>query len=629
MANTIATITGTMLTPGVSKNNRLYTREAIGRAVGRMRERLNDPNGLPIVMRTHHDAGDDSRLIVGRITDVTQDTDGSAHYEAKLFGNKAGRDIAKLVDPSGGGPALKSTSIHGYWLGPVERHKQAGQMVESGSDIEINAIDFTGSPGVTSAQIKSVAFESLNESYERSPEKEITESYEANVVVEDEPVTVTASINFDGKTIFDALVRETQRRQSEDTERDDLTEYEYPDDELEVYERRFTAKQRKQMASSGQAMPGGRYPIANKSDLRNAIRAVGRGKGDHNAIRQHIIRRAKALGLSSMIPDNWTNSGASKENAPEESLVGEHFVKVCVGDEDGDVLKVCADNLHPDVLKSAIKQAAQIVDKVLGQDGRDVMVQDEDDLIDDKDNIDWKIVTCSDDGDDYDTDDYDDLPDDGMDANGNGGSNSYESVANKIIRARQRLAERATRKEQEPTVAETDKKTVEQPAPTSGLTEADLTKLSTAIAAAVATSVSEAMNSAADKYNAVVKGKAKGKKGKADTSDDGPDVGNDESTKDAKGKITETDPKIDVEKLLEEQRKKMFADIRETLLKENGLPGRRGYRYVEESDAGKQLTGDELWNKRGDIWGQVAPSLFGGAVPGVTPARISAEDEQK
>lgn len=74
----------------------------------------------------------------------------------------------------------------------------------------------------------------------------------------------------------------------------------------------FSAEQRKNLAQKGDALPGGRFPIRNRSDLENAIRAVGRAKGGsagRDAVRRFIIKRAKALGLSNLIPDNWSSGG--------------------------------------------------------------------------------------------------------------------------------------------------------------------------------------------------------------------------------------------------------------------------------------------------------------------------------
>lgn len=56
------------------------------------------------------------------------------------------------------------------------------------------------------------------------------------------------------------------------------------------------------------------YPIADEDDLTAAIKAVGRGNADHDAIRKYIIGRAKALGLSDLIPDDWNADGSLKES---------------------------------------------------------------------------------------------------------------------------------------------------------------------------------------------------------------------------------------------------------------------------------------------------------------------------
>ena len=75
-------------------------------------------------------------------------------------------------------------------------------------------------------------------------------------------------------------------------------------DPYSVIKRKFSSKQREEMAQSGEAMPDGSYPIANKNDLMNAIRSWGRGGSDPK-VKAHIKRRAKALGAEDMIPENW------------------------------------------------------------------------------------------------------------------------------------------------------------------------------------------------------------------------------------------------------------------------------------------------------------------------------------
>lgn len=80
-----------------------------------------------------------------------------------------------------------------------------------------------------------------------------------------------------------------------------------------VEKAKYDADDLKRMAANGQAMDNESYPIADREDLDRAIRAVGRGGADHDAIRRHIAARAKALGASSEIPDNWASDGSLKK----------------------------------------------------------------------------------------------------------------------------------------------------------------------------------------------------------------------------------------------------------------------------------------------------------------------------
>lgn len=61
--------------------------------------------------------------------------------------------------------------------------------------------------------------------------------------------------------------------------------------------RDFSQQQRKKLAKTGAALPGGGFPIVNKHDLKNAERAIGRA-GDPGAAKAHIRDRAKALHVS-------------------------------------------------------------------------------------------------------------------------------------------------------------------------------------------------------------------------------------------------------------------------------------------------------------------------------------------
>lgn len=86
---------------------------------------------------------------------------------------------------------------------------------------------------------------------------------------------------------------------------------------------KYDAAQMKKMGSSGEAMPNAKgepsYPIADEEDLHNAIHAIGRGHASHEAIRQHIIARAKALGLTHMLPADWNVSGSGSSDEHNSS----------------------------------------------------------------------------------------------------------------------------------------------------------------------------------------------------------------------------------------------------------------------------------------------------------------------
>jgi HK97 family phage prohead protease len=92
---------------------------------------------------------------------------------------------------------------------------------------------------------------------------------------------------------------------------------------------KYSAAQLKTMMGDGEAMANSAgdpsFPIADAEDLGNAIHAVGLGNKSNNSIRVFIMKRAKALGLSSKIPDTWNADGSvtSKSSAgpPRDSLI--------------------------------------------------------------------------------------------------------------------------------------------------------------------------------------------------------------------------------------------------------------------------------------------------------------------
>lgn len=74
-----------------------------------------------------------------------------------------------------------------------------------------------------------------------------------------------------------------------------------------------SASSRRRMASAGVAMPNGDFPIPDQGHLTSAIGHLGNYTGDKTAAKAHIISRARALGLTSKLPQDW--GVAPSENA--------------------------------------------------------------------------------------------------------------------------------------------------------------------------------------------------------------------------------------------------------------------------------------------------------------------------
>lgn len=194
MAKSIATVHGTAITPGVSKNGRRYSRELLGKAVARAAPRVAEGAASvrdlrELAQRTHHAAADDSTRIVGRLTSLTQDGDGAVRYTAELANTDHARTILELIDTTDGQPAfLSGVSIRGAWIGPVRRVRDGDGYVETADDLEIYGLDYTQTPGVTGARIDRVERHDDTAPVESEDRVLIYESVQEALVTEVEPV---------------------------------------------------------------------------------------------------------------------------------------------------------------------------------------------------------------------------------------------------------------------------------------------------------------------------------------------------------------------------------------------------------------------------------------------------------
>lgn len=145
-----------------------------------------------------------------------------------------------------------------------------------------------------------------------------------------------------------------------DEDPDDEDDDDDMDDAMPYFhDREFSAEQRKKAAKSGAAMPGGGYPIENEQDLKNAIHAFGRAK-DPAATKAHIKTRARALGLSKLIPENW-------DSAPSDEVIMKSIVVDGVAIEVEDRGAVYLEK-HLNTLTQALADAKGKLDKAAADD---------------------------------------------------------------------------------------------------------------------------------------------------------------------------------------------------------------------------------------------------------------------
>jgi hypothetical protein len=189
----VATIRGTLLKPGVSKNKRLYTAENIKTAAEFAKSDM--AAGKTLNMYTTHDAAakDDPMALVGKFTKIWQETNGNLSFEADVPNTTTGRDYANLT----AGGYQRTISIRGGWGSTPTIEDYDGQKVLTAPSLRLGGADGTASPGVEGASIEGIDFlESFVESdgnFDPSIFSEITESVQVTV----EPFTEDVSSDMD------------------------------------------------------------------------------------------------------------------------------------------------------------------------------------------------------------------------------------------------------------------------------------------------------------------------------------------------------------------------------------------------------------------------------------------------
>lgn len=165
----------------------------------------------------------------------------------------------------------------------------------------------------------------------------------------------------------------------ERTEEDaDIEPTEVYNNVTQINKRDFSAEERRRLAREGLALPDGSYPIVTVEDLKNAIRAYGRA-GNKAEVKRWIIRRARALGRTDLLPDEWKESmnksdlqtsnddGNNLTNILEGLIksMAEKIAKADPAETGGDIENVDKTSLSRilEILKSAVGNVEEILAK--------------------------------------------------------------------------------------------------------------------------------------------------------------------------------------------------------------------------------------------------------------------------
>lgn len=153
-------------------------------------------------------------------------------------------------------------------------------------------------------------------------------------------------------------------------------------------EKKFTTKERKKLAKSGEALPDGSYPIRNRKDLINAIKSLGRGLRNadekrKNEVLSHVYRRAKDLGVKLQKTEKGYWSIVKESFSSDTMLFYDSFLKlsklvdiyskfslyelVSYKEELEEIISKLNENAEDETYRAILKQDIDIVDYLISK----------------------------------------------------------------------------------------------------------------------------------------------------------------------------------------------------------------------------------------------------------------------
>lgn len=237
--------------------------------------------------------------------------------------NPEGRVIARVEFPDRDG----KTVIHDIQFDELERVAPPKGSIEDGSVITEDTVDVPEEQAAPTDEQLIVEEEEDSQggvgenmgpwtetSAWAAALREVRDAYEewrATRQSEDETADVSIDAYFDWveKRGFDASIVAALRSESR---------VRGPNSVLGRATSYWTEDRRKEATKKGHALPDGGYPIDDVADLKKAIQAYGRAK--HPEItKKHIIKRARSLKSTDLLPEGWVKSATASASAESEA----------------------------------------------------------------------------------------------------------------------------------------------------------------------------------------------------------------------------------------------------------------------------------------------------------------------